>query len=265
MRELQCEKMNLLNLCITYKKEFMKRNLIYLSLVALALFSLQSCYTTSYGTIYNIGLSSVESPADAKKQFGETKVVNYLDDEDNISKYKYEDDFVDMVWYVTNERFMFDLKNKTKYSIKINWDEVTYVDANGEAKRVIHQGVKYTNRNDTQAITTIPRGAKVSDFLVPTDNIVYSSNIGWYETNIIPVSFSTREKAENSLDKYKGEKMSILMPLQIENIQNDYIFEFEIGNDAKVEEQKELDIVNTTYASTILGTLLGTLLILMML
>ena len=59
--------------------------------------------------------------------------------------------------------------------------------------------------------------------------------------------------------------MSILMPLQIENIQNDYIFEFEIGNDAKVEEQKELDIVNTTYASTILGTLLGTLLILMML
>lgn len=241
----------------------MRKNVIYLSLVVLASLSLQSCYTTSYGTIYDIGLSSVESPADAKKQFGETKVVNYLDDEDNISKYKYEDDFVDMVWYVTNERFMFDLKNKTKYSIKINWDEVTYVDANGEAKRVIHQGVKYANRNETQAITTVPRGAKVSDFLVPSDNIVYSDNIGWYEKNIIPVSFSTREGAEQALNKYKGQKISIMMPLQIENVQNDYMFEFEIGIDAKVEEHRELDVVNTTYAATLWSTIAAVLIALL--
>lgn len=236
----------------------MRKNVIYLSLVVLASLSLQSCYTTSYGAIYDIGLSSVESPADAKKQFGDTKIVNYLDDEDNISKYKYEDDFVDMVWYVTDKRFMFDLKNKTKYPIKINWDEVTYVDPNGEAKRVIHEGVKYVNRNETQAITTIPRGAKVSDFLVPSDNIV-QGDYGWYEANIIPVSFSTREKAEQSLDKYKGKKMSIMMPLQIENVQNDYMFEFEIGNDAKVEDQSELNVVNTTYAVTLLGSIVAVL------
>lgn len=233
----------------------MRKNVIYLSLVVLTSLSLQSCYTTSYGVIYDIGLSSVESPADAKVQFGETKVVNYLDNKDNISKYRYEDDFVDMIWYVTNERFMFDLKNKTKYPIKINWDDVTYVDAYGEAKRVIHQGVKYANRNETQAITTIPRGAKVSDFLVPTDNIVYSSNIGWYETNIIPVSFSERNKAEQSLDRYKGKKLSIMMPLQIENVQNDYMFEFEIGNDANVKEHKEYDAENTTYSITLLSAL----------
>lgn len=233
----------------------MRKNVIYLSLVVLTSLSLQSCYTTSYGVIYDIGLSSVESPADAKVQFGDTKVVNYLDNKDNISKYRYEDDFVDMIWYVTNERFMFDLKNKTKYPIKINWDDVTYVDAYGEAKRVIHQGVKYANRNETQAITTIPRGAKVSDFLVPTDNIVYSSNIGWYETNIIPVSFRERNKAEQSLDIYKGKKLSIMMPLQIENVQNDYMFEFEIGNDANVKEHKEYDAVNTTYSITLLSAL----------
>lgn len=240
----------------------MRKNVIYLSLVVLASLSLQSCYTTSYGAIYDIGLSSVESPADAKKQFGETKVVNYLDDEDNISKYRYEDDLVDMVWYVTDARFMFDLKNKTKYPIKINWDEVTYVDPNGEAKRVIHEGVKYVNRNETQATTTIPRGAKVSDFLVPSDNII-QGDYGWYEANIIPVSFSTREKAEQSLDKYKGQKMSIMMPLQIENVQNDYMFEFEIGDDARVEDQSELDVVNTTYAVTLLSTILGVLIALL--
>ena len=238
----------------------MKRNVIYLSLVVLASLSLQSCYTTSYGAIYDIGLSSVESPADAKKQFGDTKVVNYMDNEDNISKYKYEDDFVEMIWYVTAGRFMFDLKNKTNYSIKINWDEVTYVDANGEAKRVIHQGVKYANRNETQAITTVPRGSKVSDFLVPADNIEYSDYVGWYEKNIIPISFDSRENVEKAIDAYKGKKMSILMPLQIENIQNDYMFEFKIGDDAEVEEKRVMDGFNTGLAAAGIGVILGVLL-----
>ena len=127
---------------------------------------------------------------------------------------------------------------------------------------MIHEGVRYINRNETQAITTIPRGAKVSDFLVPSDNVV-QGDYGWYETNIIPVSFSTREKAELSLDKYKGKKMSIMMPLQIENVQNDYIFEFEIGNNAEVEKKSELNVINTTYAVTILSTIAGVLLALL--
>ena len=64
----------------------MKRNAIYLSLIVFMALCLQSCYTTHnlYGAIYDIGLSAVESPADAKKQFGETKVVSYTDN--NINK-----------------------------------------------------------------------------------------------------------------------------------------------------------------------------------
>ena len=241
----------------------MNRNLIYLSLAVLASLCLQSCYTTSYGTVYKVGLSAVESPTDAKKQFGETRVISYEDD--NLSKYKYEDDFIEISWYVNAKRFMFDLRNKTDYTIKINWDEVTYIDPNGEAKRVIHQGVKYADRNETQAITTIPKGAKISDFLVPSDNIEYNTNAGWIEKNIIPVSFDSKAEAEESLYRYKGKNLSVMMPLMIENVQNDYLFEFKIDDDAEVEKNSVLNVVNTTYASTILGTLLGTLLILIIL
>lgn len=237
----------------------MRRKGFNLGLIAIAVFCLQSCYTTSYGTVYNIGLSAVESPADAKKQFGETKVVNYEDE--NVSKYKYEDDFIEISWYVNSKRFMFDLVNKTDYTIKINWDEVTYINPNGEAKRVIHEGVKYADRNETQAITTIPRGARISDFLIPSENIEYNTSVGWVEKNIIPVSFDSKAEAEASLDRYKGKKLSVMMPLKIENVQNDYLFEFKVGDDAEVEKNAILDVVNTTYASTILGTLVGTLLI----
>ena len=39
----------------------------------------------SYVADYSVGLATVESPADAKQQFGETKVVTF--DEEGVSKY----------------------------------------------------------------------------------------------------------------------------------------------------------------------------------
>ena len=78
---------------------------------------------------YSVGLSAVESPADAKQQFGETKVVTF--DEEGISKYRYEDDYIDIVWYVSSKQFNFTLKSKSGHTLKINWDDVSYVDTKG--------------------------------------------------------------------------------------------------------------------------------------
>ena len=47
----------------------------------------------SYVASYSIGLSEVESPADSKQQFGETKVVSF--NEEGVNKYRYEDDYID--------------------------------------------------------------------------------------------------------------------------------------------------------------------------
>ena len=63
----------------------------------------------SYVANYSVGLATVESPADAKQQFGETKVVSF--NEEGVSKYRYEDDYIDIVWYVGLKQFNFTLKN----------------------------------------------------------------------------------------------------------------------------------------------------------
>lgn len=80
----------------------------------------------SYVADYSVGLATVESPADAKQQFGETKVVTF--DEEGVSKYRYEDDYIDIVWFVGSKQFNFTLKNKSGHTLKINWDDVSYVD-----------------------------------------------------------------------------------------------------------------------------------------
>jgi hypothetical protein len=182
----------------------------------------------SYVANYSVGLSAVESPKDAKQQFGETKVVNF--NEDGINKYRYEDDYIDIVWYVGSKQFNFLLKNKSGHTLKINWDDVSFVDYKGQVGRVMHSGVKYTERNNSQPSTTIPKGASISDLLLPTENVYYVSGQygGWRESYLIPCVYKTPEAFNSEAPTYVGKTMTIMMPIMIENVQNDYTFKFNI-------------------------------------
>lgn len=180
---------------------------------------------TQYVAHYSVGLTSVESPADAKKQFGETKIVNLNDDD--INKYCYEDDFIEIIWFVDSKQFNFNLKNKSDHTIRINWDDISYVDIKGESKRMMHSGVKYGERNNSQPATTIPKGASLSDLLLPTDNVYYANEVGWREKYLLPSVFH-KETIDILPQTYVGRKMSIMMPIVIENIQNEYTFIFNV-------------------------------------
>lgn len=194
-----------------------------------SMFLLTSCGSLkNYVASYSVGLATVESPADAKQQFGETKVVTF--DENGINKYRYEDDYINIVWYVDSKQFNFKLTNKSGHSMKINWDDVSYVDTKGQAGRVMHSGVKYTERNNSQPATTIPKGATISDLLLPTDNVYFVSGQygGWRENYLLPCVYHTAEAFNNEASNMVGKTMTIMMPIMIENIQNDYTFTFNI-------------------------------------
>ena len=201
----------------------MKKIVLLFSLLAL----LTSCGTT-YQARYAVGLNSVESPADAKQQFGETKVVNFT--EADLTKYRYEDDFIDIVWYVGLKQFNFVLKNKSDHTIKINWDDISYVDIKGNTGRVMHSGVKYVDRSASQPASSVPKGASLSDILLPVDNVYYVSGQygGWREKLLIPAYYQSKEAMEQEAPTYVGKQMKILMPISIENVQNDYTFVFNI-------------------------------------
>lgn len=202
-----------------------------ISIIALTLgaFLLSSCGSfKSYVASYSVGLMSVESPADAKQQFGETKVVTFS--EEGVSKYRYEDDYIDIVWYVGSKQFNFTLKNKSGHTLKLNWDDVSYVDTKGQVGRVMHSGVKYTDRNNSQPATTVPKGASISDILLPTENVYFVSGQygGWRENYLIPCVYQTPEAFNAGASSLVGKTMTIMMPIIIENVQNDYTFTFNI-------------------------------------
>lgn len=179
---------------------------------------------------YNVSLSSVESPADAKVQFGETKVASFLDG--SINKYTYEDDYIKITWFVDNRQFNFTLYNKSNHTIKINWDDISYVDYNGQTGRVMHSGVKYTEKNNSQPSSMIPKGASLSDILLPTENVylVAGQYGGWRENPLIPSVFDKNTDIATAAGAFVGKTMTILMPIYLENVQNDYIFTFNIDS-----------------------------------
>ncbi len=205
----------------------MKKSFLFSVIAAGFLFSSCGAFK-SYVANYSVGLSAVESPADAKQQFGETKVVTF--DEGGINKYRYEDDYIDIVWYVGLKQFNFTLKNKSGHTLKINWDDVSYVDVKGQVGRVMHSGVKYADRNSSQPATTVPKNASISDLLLPTENVYYVSGQygGWKESYLVPCVYKTPEAFNEEAPSLVGKTMTIMMPIMIENIQNDYTFTFNI-------------------------------------
>ena len=193
----------------------------------LSAFALSMCGVfKNYIASYSVGLSSVESPAGAKQQFGETKVVTF--NEGGVSKYRYEDDYINIVWYVDSKQFNFNLTNKSGHTLKINWDDISYVDYNGKTGRVMHSGVKYTERNNSQPSSSVPKGASLTDILLPTENVYYVSGQygGWREQNLIPSIYKDEATRAVQAPKYVGKTMTIMMPIVIENVQNDYSFTF---------------------------------------
>lgn len=213
----------------------MNKNSI-LALVAVA-FIFTSCgILQGYVANYSVGLATVESPADAKQQYGETKVVSF--NEEGVSKYRYEDNYIDIVWYVGQKQFYFTLENKSGHTLKVNWDDISYVDVNGQAGRVMHSGIKYTDRNSSQPATTIPKGASISDILLPTNNVHFDSGQygGWREDYLIPCVYKTPEAFNAGAPSLVGKTVTVMMPIMIENVQNDYTFTFNI--DKLVNEAK---------------------------
>lgn len=196
-------------------------------LSVLSVILLSSCFGPRL--VYNVGLSNVEAPADSKKQYGETKIATL--EEEGKSGYKYEDDYIDISWFVGSSQFSFTLKNKSEYSIKIPWDDVTYINTAGSVGRVMHAGVKYIDRNNSQPASVIPKGTSLSDIIQPTDNVYYSSGQygGWRTTNLFNFNVD-KKNLEVSKAPYIGKTVRILLPVLIQDVRNEYVFEFKIDD-----------------------------------
>lgn len=184
---------------------------------------------------YSVNLNKVELPKDSKERFGDIITIEINKDS---TRYAFEDDNMMISWFVGEKGLYFTLFNKSNYPIKINWDDVVFVDTELNISRVIHSGISYNKINESQASTTIPKGAIFKDYLVPVNNITMNNYSEWVCDPMIDMmgqTYNTKDYSEEQMNEIikKAESMvgltfSILFPLKIEDVQNDYTFVFQI-------------------------------------
>lgn len=134
----------------------------------------------------------------------------------------YKDRFLKMMFSITKKQFGFILHNGTKNPIKIDWNQVSYVDVLGKSHKVTHSGVKYVDRAKPQPPTVLPPTARLEDIVFPIDYTYFSSGKygGWTEIPLFPEA----PKAKI----FKGKSFSVFMPLEINGVIKNYLFSFKI-------------------------------------
>jgi len=134
----------------------------------------------------------------------------------------YSDNFVIVGFMIEKTKINFIIENKTDSGIKINWDEFSMIYPSGTSSRVIHNGIKVVDRNSPQALTTIPPNAKVSDILIPSENIYYASveSGGW--------NYHSLFEGDNPLT-WNDRVFSVYFPLEIKGSKKEYTFKFKIN------------------------------------
>ncbi len=200
---------------------------IYLMTCIIMLFGLIGC-VTFHQALYDFELQKVERPAQAKEKYGDQKIATTQ--EEGVNKYVFEDEMIRVLWFPTTYEINFSLTNKTSHSIKIIWDDAVYVDVNGISHRVMHSGVKYIDRNNPQTPTIIVRNGSIEDLVVPTDNVFYLSGQygGWEKKPLFPIIANSVEDLNTEVEPYRNKTFQVLLPLQIEDVVNEYIFVFNI-------------------------------------
>lgn len=165
---------------------------------------------------YYYTLSKVIKPANKSIRYGKTEERK---SDGLFSQYFYEDNIISIQIMGGKNQFEFSLTNKMKNSIKIVWDEASFVGADNMVSKIIHKGVKYMDANNSQPATTIPGEASVSELIAPSNRIKYSD--GWYQQPLIS------NKGNDS--SVVGKTVKVLLPIEINGVVNEYVFCFTVG------------------------------------
>jgi hypothetical protein len=172
------------------------------------------CFKDDLSGKYYTYLTRVEKPENPSIKYGNTTVI----EDEGKTKFSYKDNYIDIIIFGTSTKFYFTLKNVSENTLKLVWDEAVYVDYNGSTSRVMHSGVKYSEREASQPASTIIRGASLDDMVCPTANVYWHEYRKDWDLHLIypnKVSMETKQ-------------VQLMLPIQIKDVVNEYIFVFDI-------------------------------------
>lgn len=142
----------------------------------------------------------------------------------------YADSIMTITWDISGAQLNFMLKNNTTSSFKLIWDDAVYIDPWDEISKVMHKGIKYTDREEHQQDSNIPAGGKLDDLAIPTDKIYWHDGYngigtGWKELPLLKINVKKKD-FESLKQACMGKIIKIMLPVVIGLDKLEYTFSF---------------------------------------
>ena len=184
---------------------------------------------STYRAHYDIGLTSVDRPAEIQEKYGSHDVTQIEETGPDISLF--EDGLVKIVWTPTAYDAAFELTNKTDQPIKILWDNAMFIDETGTHHRAVHADVDRSEADEFQEPALVEPNGKYKDAIFPAGSYVYRSG-NWHKKPIFPTLSISRQadSMEQEASEYIGKSFQVILPLEVDNTANEYIFTFKVSN-----------------------------------
>lgn len=206
-------------------------------------------YTVAVAT-YDISLISVERPAESVRRYGEQRLAA-TPGEGGQRFFSFEDNLVRIKWHPTSDDIAFMIGNKTDGPLKVLWDEAAFIDEQGKGHRLIHAGSGYEDRNAVHPPTVIAAWGTLNDFIHSADSFKPEEDYGkraprqvvdWMRAPFLPERIKgTAGELRPRAEAVVGKTFRVILPVEADNLRNDYTYTFRIDNVAVTEIQERID------------------------
>lgn len=136
----------------------------------------------------------------------------------------FDDEYISIKFNLPQKRvgaIFFELKNLTDNSIKILWDNMIFLDTEGESHKIVHGEVKVIHTDLSHPPTIILPNSYISDMIVPLKQ-------GRGYTFLPPIDFFSPTDSELEAKTYIGSTFGILFSLEMKNEIKQYFFRFKV-------------------------------------
>ena len=212
------------------------------------------CDLEAWSALYRLTLVEVLRPVHQGRRYSQTISVP----PSLPGGFLYGDSSIEITILPAFDGVDFRLRNLTEHAVKLVWDEAVFMDLDGTSNRVLHAGVRYAERNNAQVDSVVAPGGVLQDVIVPVNRVVFgvlgsiqetpggasvvvlppdSSTGGfarWYQLPLVDATFRGCEETEarfnSRVSRSIGSRFSVLLPLEVEGVVNEYTFVFGISD-----------------------------------
>ena len=140
---------------------------------------------------------------------------------------RFHDKNISVSFTVVEQGFLMHFENLSRYDLKILWDRAEYTDLSRQAKRLMHSGIRFRDRNNPLPDQVVLSRSSVQETVIPVSNVYMLPQRKGYD--IRPL-FPLESDVAAGL---KGKSVVLFIPVEINRQIIPYNFKIQITDSVK--------------------------------